>query len=1062
MAKKIVNRRKYQLEDNIKRVLFLKSGTSTSSTVTNNTTVDSDFAVENVGNGAKVHRRTVDDVAYLRSLISADGSVTIVQNTNEIDLSVAAGGGTGGLGCDGAPDTIFVGSAAPSCGDTIYFTPGADIPGAAAGDLAVWIVMHTIYSGQPGEPDTRFDLPAGWNWLIQPGENSSDSVSVLYRVMSANDLTTTFSITKNGPFVYTLCHRIMVYRNFHPEYPFGAISTRHCMQTGNDSPGIPEPVPVFANPQFVLSINWAARNGLTGATNWPADTGYTPIGQTTFSGEYKHLVANSPGVGDSFYDITTWPGSVASDENLIPGETVTDTLLPAYWTQTNITIGASTDGKRTAQATAVSAMHYFERSVTLTAGQKYTFATLQQSGSGASSVMSIIDPSSVERGAEFGRNGLVYYDARTYFDPSSDLGTVWHWCLYQGGEDGSPSQTGGWCILYFTAPTTGTYKLRVYLASSYGGSIPGSLTFLGDGGSNLDFRSAQLATGYITPHLVETPTGAVTGGTATRRTQGRGWLVHPFTNPDTQLSPILTRYQIAINPPWVALPLARLNAAMIGHNDATADDRRSTDGLQTSYTVFTSDDSRGTIVADRLIYPTKDGVAGKYYFEAKVDTVSIAMAVGVAPIGCPLTTVDDTTTSNYGYCVELGGIVRAPHIALVDTLTLTNGVNDIWGVAVDYAAKTVTFYQNNVLKKTVSMAEAGTQYTADIPMRAVLASFGEWTTYGKWTLNLKGPFTYTPPTGHVAYDEDGSATANDGQFAPIESLGTGVQLASYETGDDGCNYIAMKTLAGGGAVTVTDGDTVVISSPTLVAGDGVTLTPDLGANTLAISSDGGSGAIGPDVPPASPNAMDDEFDTGSVLDSAKWTLWTACSNGTPVSEAVSNGAFIAKLSGSNNMRCYYQPISGTWKFRCKFRMQDYASNTGAMDGWTQYTRCGMFCGTTSDSKRIASILEFASGHNVNHRRTTGITYNSGTGNAAGALNFAVLGSTGLYMEFEYASGTLYTRVSLSGHDGTWAEIITSARNAHLGADPDVIGIEYSTEGSSTPMAFMFEWFRRIS
>jgi hypothetical protein len=1026
----------------------------------------------NLGTGAGVYESTDQTVNprehKFRSLVSSDNSVTITQLANEIDFAVdlggGGGGGGGGLGCAGAADTIFVGTAAPSCGDTVYYTPSTDTPTAAVGDLAVWIIMHTIEgSGQQGGTTKRIPLPTGWKFLIEPGDYVSNVVSVLYRVLSADDLTTTFSVTKASSAVWTMCQRIMVYRNFHPEYPFGAVSTRHQLEVNSNIGGIPQPVPVFANPQFVLSICASYPNNFQARANWPDDSGYVLVGQTTFSGEYKHLIENGTPGTRNYFDITTWPGSVASDENLIPGETLTDTLLPANWTYTNVTLGASSLGKRRAQASAINATHYFERSVTLTAGQKYTYSIMQQYGTGSSAVLSITDPSTVERGAEFGRDGERIFRGRTYFNPSADLGTVWHWDLYMGNEDGSPSETGGWCTLYFTAPTTGTYKLRVYLTSGYGGAIPGGLTYTGDGAHSIDVRSAQLATGYITPQLVQTPTGPVTGGTETRRTQGRGWLVHPFYDPNTAAEWQGVQYQIAINPPWATLPLARLNAAMIGENDATSDDRTSTDGLQTSYPVFTSDDSRGAIVADRLIYPTRAGVPGKYYFEAKVDAVSIAMAVGVAPIGCRITTVDTTSGSNYGYCVELGGIVRAPHIDLVDTLSLTNNVNDIWGVAVDYAAKTVTFYQNNTLRKLIAMADAGTQYIPEVPLRATLATFGHWTTYGKWTLNLKGPFTYTPPAGHVAYDEDGSATANDGQFAPIESLGTGVQLASYELGDDGCNYIAMKTLTGGGAVTVTDGDTVVISSPTLVAADGVTLTPDLGANTLAISASGGGGAVGPDTPPASPNAMDDEFSTGSVIDSAKWTLWTACSNGTPVSEVVSNGAFIARLSGSTHMRCYSQPISGTaWKFRCKFRMQDYATNTAAMDGWTQFTRCGMFCGTNSDSKRIASILEYSSGHSVNHRRTTGTAYNSGTGNNAAALNFAVLGSTGLYMEFELAAGTLYTRVSLSGHEDTYAEIISSARNLHLGSDPDLIGIEYAPEGSGTPMAFMFEWFRRIS
>lgn len=765
------------------------------------------FDVANVGTGAEVYKETVlvDEVstAHLRTLVSSDDSVSIVQNTDEIDLTVDCSCG-GGLGCT-APDALFIGSVSTGCGTTVSTTPGTAIPAAQAGDLAVWVIMLSSQLGTGPYP--YISLPTGWSWLIQPNEQSK-YIAAMYKFLTEEDLTTTVSTTRGGSYVRNLCERLYVYRNVNAKHPFGAVSVRQNVEVNNGIRGYAEPIPVFADSQWILAINMSTKGGFAG-TDWPDDSTLIPCGQTTFDDEYKNTMDGASADGEIFFDLTTWAGSVNSDENLIGGETVTETVPATEWLGTRITRATrGTSPHQRIWATGTSGTHYLEKTISLTGGEKYTWASLFNFGTGSSLVMSVTDPNGDERAGECGRSGSVDFIHRLYIDETGDHGTNWLTQTYACHEDGAPSDTGGWFALHFIAPATGTYTLRLYLTSGYNGSIPGGLTYAGDGAHSIDLRHVGLRRGYVTPMLVETGTGPVTGGSATKRTQGRGWLNHPFRTADK--SSVHYRYQIAINPAWSGLPLARLNAAMIGENDASADDRTSSTGLETQYRNFGSDDSTGAIAVDRLIYPTKNGVAGKYYFESTVTSPTTAMAIGVAPIGCPIPTGDDTPSRGYGYGVVLSGATTTPDSFTNSDISITNTTGDVWGVAVDYDAGTVKFYQNNVLKKTMNLLNGsvgGT--TADLPLRAVLACSGS--NAGKWTLNLRGPFVYGLPSGHAAYDEDGSPTASGG-VAGYVNTGDGVGLSELVTLPTGCEYLKIKSLVEGANISITDnGDDITIA-----------------------------------------------------------------------------------------------------------------------------------------------------------------------------------------------------------------------------------------------------------
>lgn len=297
-----------------------------------------------------------------------------------------------------------------------------------------------------------------------------------------------------------------------------------------------------------------------------------------------------------------------------------------------------------------------------------------------------------------------------------------------------------------------------------------------------------------------------------------------------------------------------------------------------------------------------------------------------------------------------------------------------------------------------------------------------------------------PEDGWLAFNRD------DGQFWVFYALGSPAPAW------------ALLSLGAETLDELMDVDTTGATSGDVLAFDGsawVPSTPSGGGGS------GGGGDVTPDNPPASPHAMDDEFDDNTI--DAKWTASSTYSQGSIISAAETQGALVIVINAGTNDKAYTQPISGSaWKIRAKVRMTDLSS----MDGFGSWNRIGIFAARSADTKRVSGLYQFSTGASfagADFRRTTGNTYNSDTGVSAQIVTPEMLASYGAYLELEYDGTDFFFRVSASGHEGSFCLAYTESATAHLGGAPDLVGIEASpSSGSAVNAAYIFDWFRRIS
>jgi hypothetical protein len=221
--------------------------------------------------------------------------------------------------------------------------------------------------------------------------------------------------------------------------------------------------------------------------------------------------------------------------------------------------------------------------------------------------------------------------------------------------------------------------------------------------------------------------------------------------------------------------------------------------------------------------------------------------------------------------------------------------------------------------------------------------------------------------------------------------------------------------------------------------------------TAASNGTSGSGGSGfpswyntPDEPPTSPNAMDDEFNSGTSVDLGKWTAqnWSASTWG------VDHGVLriIAPNEGNNRLRGIEQPISGDWKFRCKV-----TKNIGL-----QYYPG--FCMFVHDSAvgnvRYLAWIDHASYGWGTMDVIYGTSFNVYSSETAIGLN--VYGTT-IYMEMEHVAGSVTWRASVDGFD--FFDVLTVSDASGV-VTPDRVGI--GVHQYSSICKYNVDWFRRIS
>ncbi len=132
--------------------------------------------------------------------------------------------------------------------------------------------------------------------------------------------------------------------------------------------------------------------------------------------------------------------------------------------------------------------------------------------------------------------------------------------------------------------------------------------------------------------------------------------------------------------------------------------------------------------------------AGKWYCEVTINSQTDAGVVGIAPA---------TARPNQGFYNQPGGIAYYPHdgtkfiAGTISAYGTAANSGDVIGIAVDFAAQTITFYKNGV-----SMGAISTPFSGDY---VFACGDGSGSTSLNYTFNFgQRPFAYSAPANHNA------------------------------------------------------------------------------------------------------------------------------------------------------------------------------------------------------------------------------------------------------------------------------------------------------------------------
>jgi hypothetical protein len=306
--------------------------------------------------------------------------------------------------------------------------------------------------------------------------------------------------------------------------------------------------------------------------------------------------------------------------------------------------------------------------------------------------------------------------------------------------------------------------------------------------------------------------------------------------------------------------------------------------------------------------------------------------------------------------------------------------------------------------------------------------------------------TYVSDFDEAAQDAVGAALTDTASIDLVYA--DGANTISANIVDAYVAALILATLAPVTFLTEADETADFPGSRQLIAGTGITIdvsTP----GELTLNSTGGSGGgvgPGPDDIPASPNAMDDEFN-GVSLD-AKWA-WR--NQGTSTTAFVAGSLrLIGQLNASAvNTRVIEQAVPvGTWRFR--MRASGMLIGSGAYFG---------MCITANATGR--QILLIAQNLNIGQFRMTSVTaFSASTG-----TNFTSARDGGLlqwrYYEMEYDGTNIITRQSQTGINGTFIQVATDPAASFLGT-PTHIGLFNHPADASVASQLVCDWFRRMA
>lgn len=743
------------------------------------------YTGENLGAGIGIYKETdstTDPAIHkFKSLIAGD-NILLTGGADEIVISTL---GTVGEGA--TPPGFVAGQQIGTTGTSTTFTP-SDFGGIAIGDLMFWVVSSN------GINTNRHSHvpPAGWDVLWAAVEQNSvyAFTSYFYKRVDATDLmgATTHTVTRPAGTTVNLASAVYLYKNVHTVLPFaGAVASSY------------------------MGFGWGAHIPLS-TTNAPCFFMHE-LPSATFTGTNRvgatvdYTTNLQP--GSYSFNLNSWVGNNNEDENWIPGETMLSSGQDPSWTKVNVTVTRSGTYDGRMDPINGTARHYIEQSVSLVAGVEYMFAHCMksqwQTGDQGQMTISYVDPAGNERLMHHQGTGWEYNSgACTRKDPLGDYGTTWTARNWTAREDGVPSTTGAIPTLVFTALTTGTYKLRIGISSTAEGEVCST------GATNRRFSGILFRRGWRPYRRVHTPNGAVYQGTGRSAAHSVSYLAG-MSGASTA-----SFYGLGFHPAWDNLPRARLHVGVGTPGDT--DFALSDDGLTIYEYQPTSNDHPIVAMADRPIMPTVSGIPQKYYMEWTVLSGGTDLQMGMAYPFHQFSSNDerwnvtgywwDQKNANSPYT---RGFLTPFEYLQPDVGNGDFTTGDILGIAVDYSAKTVKFWKNNSLIKTLTMYDGtGQNDLNDIRSMMPLWAWGR-TTYvggtgdgGSLRANLSGPFTYPQP-GHLAYDFVGSVAVTP--ISELVNVGTGYPIMAGTP-----SAPLIKSLADGEGIQIADNGTTLTLS----------------------------------------------------------------------------------------------------------------------------------------------------------------------------------------------------------------------------------------------------------
>jgi hypothetical protein len=214
-----------------------------------------------------------------------------------------------------------------------------------------------------------------------------------------------------------------------------------------------------------------------------------------------------------------------------------------------------------------------------------------------------------------------------------------------------------------------------------------------------------------------------------------------------------------------------------------------------------------------------------------------------------------------------------------------------------------------------------------------------------------------------------------------------------------------------------------------------------------------------DKPPASPNAMDDEFDDSSF----NTTLWADRNSGPSKDESTYPGVCLltASADSGTNVRGIEQAISGSFDIRAKLTaMAFYPASTSDTPYW------GIYAANNSSGKLVTCGIEVTSFSSIGYYPRA-VRWNSATsGPTAGITTGGSptnLRAWPIYFRLVSDGTNLLPYISLDGI--AWVKVTGDATETiatHL-SSIDRVGIfVQSKNGNSQPLSVVAHWFRRVS